>query len=891
MVVRATDICSHGNPLHIKRKITVSSPLTRLSGLVIVAMPTQMGQIANISLDFSVKSIFNCSLDFGDGVSQTVLSSYISIKSATVDHRYLSVGYYNVSSVCWNTISSCNASRVISVQHPIHDLAVDPIPPSINGSNITLKWTISRGSNVEYRVKVDGKTQIPVYKTKDNMQGHALIFPKDYGSVGGHLVTIVAENDVTHPIIRTQVFVVMSEVAPFEVLVVSSNGYFTVNETITLNINSSTHAQFGSPLYRIDFGDESLQIITNGSAVNHTYIQLDCHVINVTGFNAVSSRSAVRKVCLEKSVTALEGLTIENKPVKVGENASIILRLVKGSYFECLVSFSDGIYNETRVQDGAAQNKTSDSLHTMIVNRSFKKAGIYHFQARCWNRISELTIASKVIVQHEISGFFLHPIQPQIYGKNITVKWQVTQGTNVTYNVTCQSRYLKYESRGNSSTAVITVDDYLDEGWFNISVSSENHVTLPITLSQRVIIEKQIIKVQAIVLYVKENSEHRGFGRDKNHFPIGFQLNVRSSIHLKSKFARLVYHLDGIAMEKWANEEVIRLPSLSTGRYNLTVTAFNNVSHAQSMTQIFIQEKIAFNERALLCTSEVVANEKGRIRFMLGKLTSDACLTVQIINETVYHYGNKECNLFHVNTSLESHVYIETMPTKYVDQYHTFTTLGKRLVKVVLANSVSMETLQCEVEVLRLACKAPTIILQQIGTTYSRPRAVKRSESLDIGSETSVFCPASKQTIFEWSLFKFDRLSNVSKLMNMTDSGADVNLPSLHIEERLLPLGLYQVKLAVRMSEEWLREYAAEASGFIEVVASDLVAVISGGSLLRRGFGPKMMVNGSSSYDPDVGYSDHTGIYDVIIEQNVCQKYLCRVVTAVTLPDLSQVNK
>ncbi|KAK3752814.1 hypothetical protein QZH41_016346, partial [Actinostola sp. cb2023] len=847
IAVIVTDRCKLGTPIQKDLKVTVTHIITKLHGLTLIVHPSTPGHDANVTLAFPDVSSFNCSVEFGDGRRYFISNPpFRPIKTSVVTHRYTTDGLYNVLANCWNRINTCNATAVISVQYRIQGLKVVPIMISKNGTDIVVIWRATEGSNVEYQARVNGDTEISVSKSNDTKEGRATITPKDYGSVGRHSVTITASNDVTAPFNVTREFEVMYPVLPFTVALLNTTGYFMVKKPMNLSIDAIAHGQYGSPLYRIDFGDGSPHVVTNGSVVTHTYIRHGCYVVNVTGFNGVSNLTVSKPVCIEREMELLKELTVFSTPAKVDENVIILLNLNNGSHFRCTVYFSDGVALPT------GQKQTLE----VRVNRSFDKPGIYDVIARCWNKVSRTASTTTITIQHIIEGFVLYSITPVTFGQNITVKWSVTQGTNVTYNVTFMSRNIEYITGGSVNTSVITADKYNDEGLYSVTVTAVNRVTQTVTLKEQFVIEKLIYGVDMKLRYVMNDVEHDGIGKMKTYFPLGFPVVIRTNLISQSMHVHYSYRLDGVTMETWQNKKIFNLPALNAGIHNVSVTAVNNVSGVNHTTQFLLQEKVKFRDRTLLCTTQVVIGDRARIRFSVGSVASDACLIVYLMNDTIYHYGNADCDQFTNNTSSVSRVHIQSIPP-YIDFYHIFINAGLNLVRVQLVNLVSKDTITCDVNVLLIACTHPTVTLQQIGLDRTKARVVKRSESLDVYSETNVFCPASESTVFDWRIYKIHKTTDKSQFLNNTGRSQG---SSLRIEKRSLWFGLYRVSLTVRMPEPWLQEYSSEASGYVEVIPSDLVAKIEGGTSLRRGMGPDVKIDGSSSYDPDVGPKNLTGM-------------------------------
>lgn len=83
------------------------------------------------------------------------------------------------------------------------------------------------------------------------------------------------------------------------------------------------------------------------------------------------------------------------------------------------------------------------------------------------------------------------------------------------------------------------------------------------------------------------------------------------------------------------------------------------------------------------------------------------------------------------------------------------------------------------------------------------------------------------------------------------------------INRRFLPAGIYQVKFTASFQvgdAAFSRTLLGFDYGFIEVIAGPLRAVIDGGSIVRWGSNETVNVNGSLSYDENIGPGNHTGL-------------------------------
>ena len=102
------------------------------------------------------------------------------------------------------------------------------------------------------------------------------------------------------------------------------------------------------------------------------------------------------------------------------------------------------------------------------------------------------------------------------------------------------------------------------------------------------------------------------------------------------------------------------------------------------------------------------------------------------------------------------------------------------------------------------------------------------------------------------------------------------------INRRSIAAGIYQVKFTASITigyPAFSQTLQGFDYGFIQVVAGPLRAIIDGGSTVRWGSNDTVTVNGSLSYDEDIGPGDHAGLsftwYCLDPEENVFISYDC----------------
>ena len=141
---------------------------------------------------------------------------------------------------------------------------------------------------------------------------------------------------------------------------------------------------------------------------------------------------------------------------------------------------------------------------------------------------------------------------------------------------------------------------------------------------------------------------------------------------------------------------------------------------------------------------------------------------------------------------------------------------------------------------LDLPCRSPNVSLPNLSPNVSSASNIHRSSQFIIQSDVSLDCEVSHRTTFVWNVYQLNAEEIPVLLRNSS--------PELRITRHLLPIGVYVVRLNVNMLET---PVFGVGEGYFKVTSSPLVAIISGGSKVVRGFNRTLVFNASKSYDPD----------------------------------------
>lgn len=125
--------------------------------------------------------------------------------------------------------------------------------------------------------------------------------------------------------------------------------------------------------------------------------------------------------------------------------------------------------------------------------------------------------------------------------------------------------------------------------------------------------------------------------------------------------------------------------------------------------------------------------------------------------------------------------------------------------------------------------------------------SIRRIDSLLIESEVILDCELSQNTLFTWSIYTNPEMAPV-----LSRNGSS----EFRITPRMLPVGDYMIRLNVSIVGTQL---FGIAQGSFQVTSSPLVALITGGTKVVRGFNRSLVFDASMSYDPDVEDQQSSG--------------------------------
>ncbi|XP_066287702.1 uncharacterized protein [Branchiostoma lanceolatum] len=208
------------------------------------------------------------------------------------------------------------------------------------------------------------------------------------------------------------------------------------------------------------------------------------------------------------------------------------------------------------------------------------------------------------------------------------------------------------------------------------------------------------------------------------------------------------------------------------------------------------------------------------------KLFTTTCLS---FNDTAHHWTTEGCRPCPLTTSALSHCYC----TRLAAFSSGFTFYDARSAVIPL----KPPTPEC----------FPDVTLSGGGADQSAALAVERRVPLTIQSTLAISCNESYTVAFRWQLFHSARGRLEAVSLAVPATSADLSIP-----RNTLLYGLVKIELNATVSINRTGEQnSLQGQQWVEVLPAPLVALISGGSARAVGRRGTLVLNASSSYDPD----------------------------------------
>ncbi|CAM2101941.1 unnamed protein product [Caretta caretta] len=176
--------------------------------------------------------------------------------------------------------------------------------------------------------------------------------------------------------------------------------------------------------------------------------------------------------------------------------------------------------------------------------------------------------------------------------------------------------------------------------------------------------------------------------------------------------------------------------------------------------------------------------------------------------------------------------------------FHRYVRAGDFLVEVKIYNEVSFVLVQMTVTVRELGCDSPMVRLVEPPSSVPRSRTSYFEASVDLKGCTTY------KALYLWEVFSSPSCEQLAEADQVPLQHTDLLTPSLMLPKLSLDIGTHCLRFTASLQHTPL---ARTLSLLITVIPSKLVPFIRGGSWRSWSAQLDLVLDGSGSYDPDVG--------------------------------------
>lgn len=791
---------------------------------------------------------FNISVETTEGEKHTANLTDAKVPGATFFAIYktnLTIpGVYLVTITAANELDSVTIKGNLSVQRAISGVVMTH--PGVVKTNQTFNFTVLPHQGEEtaqyFLLTMDGSST----NTTDKVISHT------YHKAGRYKVSLVATNDISSASASCAEVIIVQDV--IEGLVINSS-----NHEVGVNAEAHVHwkvSQGSEISIHVDYGDGVTKLFNKSITVADIFVAISMHNYSASGeypftinvSNLVSSQKANTTVYVETPVQdaklALQRGSVEKAEgdlcngdlyVAVNDTVTATVTAGNGTNVKTVFDFGNGpTSNVTYSHRQFPENGTT-------AKHSYSAPGEYNVTVTLFNRNPQnATATCRVIVQYPISVVKLSSNSPRPSSPG-------SVGFLVSFPGYTPSEplYINYTFGDNQTLNRLQDDDgiihyYPGQGVYIATVQVSNQIS-----SGNASVEVKIQdKVQGlnfsahVTNYINECQEEKFFPQ-KGVFPVEYPIFFNASITngTNVSYTWMIFP-DGVQIQGINCNHTFS----STGNHTIQLEAENDVSNMTAKMSITVEDSIV----GVSLTNDGPAEEKIQpLNFTLKmkKKGTDSCFKIDLKDDSdprYYKTGTLSAPCSSSTANLETtmrfaHTYAKAM------EYPVTLTARNRVSCVMIRNEES------KAAVVKGPCYFPIITAPGIGKSMGERTKFKRSKSIDIKTVNAIDC-YNITTRYGWNISQLvdDKWVSLPKELQQkikTDSS------DLIIPPRMFNYSSYELSFRIEM--KWVPGVFKEEKFYLEVVESDLVATIQGGTERTVGSNVHLEINAEKSHDPD----------------------------------------
>nr|XP_023957563.1 polycystin-1-like isoform X1 [Chrysemys picta bellii]XP_042697021.1 polycystin-1-like isoform X1 [Chrysemys picta bellii]XP_042697022.1 polycystin-1-like isoform X1 [Chrysemys picta bellii]XP_042697023.1 polycystin-1-like isoform X1 [Chrysemys picta bellii] len=556
-------------------------------------------------------------------------------------------------------------------------------------------------------------------------------------------------------------------------------------------VNLSVSVASGTDLLYSWHTEENAQpLLTNSSSLSYAYSTLGSKLVFVTVSNILGSSNGSTELRVQEPVSRVS-FTVEGSSPPFFLTSDTSRQLWGSVAAGSDVAWEWQLRGKEKQQLFCGQN----------VSCKFSVAGVYQVDLRAWNDVSEDTVQHPVAVQDPVAGLAVEVDRQDVCTDDRVVFTLHTQrGTNVSFALTVPSLGLRLHVRGGTHHF-----SFPAAGSHRVLASASNNVSVQLASVVVQVLEKvRGLHILNCCPAVVESSKE-----------LALTAQVRAGENVTFFW---IFHLPGHPAYEAAGQQVGYVPP-GAGNLTIHVEASNPFCAASLTVTVALQVPI---EAATLSSN-------GTGAFLNQTVAFDVAVMGGSDLRSEWKFGDSE----------------ETFAGGGDERmFHRYGRAGDFLVEVKIYNEVSFVLVQTTVTVRELGCDSPMVRLVEPPSSVPRSRTSYFEASIDLKG-----CTAYK-ALYLWEVFSSASCEQLAEADQVPLQHADLLTPSLTLPKLSLDIGTHCLRFTASLQHTPL---ARTLSLLITVIPTKLVPVIRGGSWRSWSAHLDLVLDGSGSYDPDVG--------------------------------------
>ncbi|XP_030390199.1 polycystin-1-like isoform X4 [Gopherus evgoodei] len=556
-------------------------------------------------------------------------------------------------------------------------------------------------------------------------------------------------------------------------------------------VNLSVSVASGTDLlYSWHIEEYAQPLLTNSSSLSYAYSTLGSKLVFVTVSNVLGSSNGSTELRVQEPVSRVSfAVEGSSPPFFLMSDTS---RQLWGS-----VAAGSDVAWEWQLQG----KEKRQLFHGQNISCKFSAAGVYQVDLRAWNDVSEDTVQHPMVVQDPVAGLAVEVDRQDVCTDDRVVFTLHTQrGTNVSFALTIPSLGLSLDVRGGTHHF-----SFPTAGSHQVLASASNNVSMQLASVVVQVLEKvRRLHIPNCCPAIMESNK---------------ELVLTAQVQAGENVTFFwIFHLPGHPAYEAAGQQVGYVPP-GAGNLTIHVEASNPFCATSLTVTVALQVPI---EAASLSSN-------GTGAFLNQTVAFDVALTGGSDLHSEWKFGDSAATF--AGSGVER-------------MFHHYGRAGDFVVEVKIYNEVSFVLVQTTVTVRELGCDSPMVRLVDPPSSVPRSLTSYFEASIDLKG-----CTAYK-ALYLWEVFSSPSCEQLAEANQVPLQHADLFTPSLTLPKLSLDIGTHCLRFTASLQHTPL---ARTLSLLITVIPSKLVPVIRGGSWRSCSAQLDLVLDGSGSYDPDVG--------------------------------------